>query len=390
MPRVGAVHLGPDDQHDRLQPQHLDLRQPHVADKDQFGPLVDPLRVERGRLRCAEHLPQLRVLFGRLGAHGLLEGDPRIRGGDDGFGALVLFGGHPSYVIRMLSRRRAPKRSAAHLSRAVPRRTATLQAPPPARPRRHVWRCAGFHQALRAGLAGTPEMHQTGRGQLVEGFKIALGDDYQPTLEELQILGAIADLESNYGRGWSGPMQGSNNWGAITCPGYDPDTGTCPAGCSPNKDSSPYSGEYVTCFRRWASPADGAAGLISFIYKWPEVQAAIKSGNIDEVSWTMRQRSYFLGFKTDPREAARDHAGALDKRVGEIVSAMGEEQKAWRKGEDWQPGDDAGSPGGAQGGASSTDLVAYTAAAGGLFYLWRTGALQPIFRSILRYLGRVW
>lgn len=233
-------------------------------------------------------------------------------------------------------------------------------------------------------------MHQTGRQQLLEGFAISQGADYQPSLEELQILGSIADLESNYGRGWSGPMTGSNNWGAITCPGYDQETGTCPAGCSPNKDSSPYSGEYVTCFRRYASPSDGAAGLISFIYKWPEVQAAIKTGNIDEVSWTMRQRSYFLGFKTDPREAARDHAKSLDMRVGEIVSALGEEQKAWRKGEDWQPGDDAGTPGGAQGGGGTSDLIAYSAAAAGTLYLWKSGLGRAILQTILRNLRRLW
>jgi len=187
-------------------------------------------------------------------------------------------------------------------------------------------------------LEGSPQLHQTGRQELIDGLKLVGGDSYEPSQEMLQTLGAISDLESSYGRGWSGPMVGSNNWGAITC-GKSPDeSGACPPGCSPNKDSSPYSGEYVTCFRRWDTPAEGAAGLIKLLSKWPEVIAAIESGNLDEVSWTMRQRNYYLGFKTDPREAAREHAGALEKRTKEIAEALGEPLVAYRKGEDWTPG----------------------------------------------------
>lgn len=216
-----------------------------------------------------------------------------------------------------------------------------------ARRRSTLQGCCVDEEAMFLGacghLEGSPQLHQTGREELREGLRIAAGDDYEPPLEMLQTLGAIADLESSYGRGWSGQMVGSNNWGAITCPGYNKETGTCPPGCSPNKDSSPYSGEYVTCFRRYASPADGAAGLITLLSKWPEVIAAIESGNLDEVSWTMRQRNYYLGFKSDPREAAREHAGALEERTKQIAEAMGEPLRAWRKGEDWTPGDGEGS-----------------------------------------------
>lgn len=187
----------------------------------------------------------------------------------------------------------------------------------------HVWGNLG-------NLEGTPEMHLTGRDQLRAGYLQARGEE--PSLAELQILGAIADLESNYGRGWSGPMSGSNNWGAITC-GKNPDeSGQCPPGCSPNKDSSPYSGEYVTCFRRWATPEEGAAGLVKLIYKWPEVVEAIQAGDIDETSWRMRQRSYYLGTDPDPRKAADKHASTVDARVEQIVEALGEPRVARRGG----------------------------------------------------------
>lgn len=190
----------------------------------------------------------------------------------------------------------------------------------------------GEHLAIGTlrGLEGTPEMHTTGRPQLRAGYLQAQGTEPSPA--ELQILGAIADLESNYGRGWSGPMVGSNNWGAITCGASPDESGACPPGCSPNKDSSPYSGEYVTCFRRWATPEEGAAGLVKLLYKWPEVVEAIQAGDIDEVSWRMRQRSYFLGTDPDPRKAAATHAGALDRKVGEIVEALGEPRAAFRGG----------------------------------------------------------
>lgn len=250
-----------------------------------------------------------------------------------------------------------------------------LPAAPVAPPGRHLFLMLG----AAVGLGDAADSHRRSRQELIDGFHIALGDDYTPTLEELQAFGAIGTLESSYGRGWSGPMSGSNNWGAITCGSKPDDSGQCPAGCSPNKDTSPYSGEYVTCFRRYGSPAEGAAGLISFIYKWPEVQEAIKSGNLDEVSWTMRQRSYFLGFKTDPREAARDHAAAIEKHAAAIAEANGEPVKAWRKGEDWTPGDDAETPGGGGdvlGGVVSDGTLETAAIFGGaLLLLWKTGVL---------------
>lgn len=190
-------------------------------------------------------------------------------------------------------------------------------------------------------LSSSDELHRTGRKELIEGAKLYYGSSYQPSLAFLQVVGAIADLESSYGRGWSGEMVGSNNWGAVTCPGYDASTGKCPSGCSPNGDSSPYTGKYVTCFRRYASPAEGAAGILKVIGKWPEVMAAIESGNLDEVSWTMRRRNYYLGFKKDPREASREHAASLETRVRKIAKALGEPVVAKRKGEDWKPGSES-------------------------------------------------
>lgn len=206
-------------------------------------------------------------------------------------------------------------------------------------------------------------MHVTGREQLRAGYVMQQGQE--PSLAELQILGAISDLESNYGRGWSGPMVGSNNWGAITC-GKNPDeSGACPPGCSPNKDSSPYSGEYVTCFRRWATPEEGAAGLVKLIYKWPEVVEAIQAGDIDATSLRMRQRSYYLGTDPDPRKAAATHAGALDKRVGEIIAALGEPRAAQRGGAPETPGSNlASSTGNAAKAALFVALLAVLYQAG--------------------------
>lgn len=179
-------------------------------------------------------------------------------------------------------------------------------------------------------LEGSPQLHAAGRSELIDGYLMERGSE--PSAAELQILGAISDLESSYGRGWSGPMTGSNNWGAITCGASPDESGACPPGCSPNKDSSPYSGEYVTCFRRWATPAEGAAGLIRLLAKWPEVWEAIQAGDIDATSLRMRQRNYYLGTDPDPLKAAATHAGALDKRVGEIVDALGEPRAAFRGG----------------------------------------------------------
>lgn len=232
---------------------------------------------------------------------------------------------------------------------------------------------SAIHRSGASGLLGAPfsppagllgavycyslsaAQQQTDRQAVREAYeKVFPG--VEPRLEELQIITAIGHLESQGGRGWSGAMVGSNNWGAVQAKCKPDDQGNCCPGSAPYGDSRPTPEgqiKYTWCYKTYPTPADGAADIIKTIYRWPNVVAGIKAGNLDEVSWQMRLNGYYEGFTTDKREAARTHAATLDCYVQKMAAALGEPVAAWRKGEDYVPGSDGGDSG--SGGSSSDD-----------------------------------
>lgn len=111
----------------------------------------------------------------------------------------------------------------------------------------------------------------------------------------LGIAQAIGLMEgAAYGK-W-GPNNASNNWGAITAPGYDKDTDSCPPGTFKHSDSSAEAGQYTTCFRLYSTSLEGATDLLRELYiRRPTVFAAAVEGDIRGVAQEMYATSYYMG-----------------------------------------------------------------------------------------------
>lgn len=176
------------------------------------------------------------------------------------------------------------------------------------------------------------ERHRWGRTILENAWQGVVGAP--PSLGALQIAGAVAELETNYGRGWKGPGAGSNNWGAIICT-KQPIAGEagCPAGCFPNLDSSPGKPAEMRCFRAYATPEEGAAHLIKLItVNRPGSLAAMSVGDIDAFSRDMHRTHYYEGTSLDPEVNIDRHASKVAAGVAAIAKALGEPQAAQRGG----------------------------------------------------------
>lgn len=171
---------------------------------------------------------------------------------------------------------------------------------------------------------------------------------YEPSLAEIQYLQAQGAWEGWYGRGWGrrvSPVSGretdmadSHNWGSVQCKSKPVD-GVCPEGCGFWFDSRPTAqGQkyYDWCYKKYPDDAHGAAGILEVLKHFPKVMDVLPGGNLDEIAWQMRLGGYYEGFTTDKRQAARDYAAGLQKMVDEISSAMGEEEEAYRMGEEGQ------------------------------------------------------
>lgn len=199
--------------------------------------------------------------------------------------------------------------------------------------------------ALGSTLGIAPAVHQSARQAVLDAWATVY-PDLPPMLEEIQFYQALGAHEGQYGRGWSDrvspvsglmtSMQSCNNWGAIQCTNCKPVGGQCCDGCGYWWDSRPTAAgqvQFEQCFKCYATPAEGAAGIMRFLQHYKGVLEVIPTGNLDEIAWQMRLGGYYQGFTTDKREAARQYAGALDKRAAEIAAALGEDQVARRKGE---------------------------------------------------------
>lgn len=123
---------------------------------------------------------------------------------------------------------------------------------------------------------------------------------------------AIGGLESNWGDGFPG----TNNWGAITAgSGWTGNT-------FEHEDSkwTPSGVEhYVTQFRAYQSPEDGATDLAHLLQsQYAKAVAAAESGNWPAVSRLLYKSGYYKGTKP-PEQAIADHY----KRLREFLLEQG-------------------------------------------------------------------
>ena len=146
--------------------------------------------------------------------------------------------------------------------------------------------------------------HAQARTYAIEGFKQTFGRE--PNLTEVQFAQAVGMLETYYGTTWKGDGVGSNNIGAIQ---------SSKPPCGPDsflyKDSYPTKSgqqvQYEVCFRKYATPADGWAGLMKELYqKRPAVLAAAGRGDLYGFAAAMYD-SHYYGAKGKTREARIDY-----------------------------------------------------------------------------------
>lgn len=158
---------------------------------------------------------------------------------------------------------------------------------------------------------------------LEEAFLAVMGREATPA--EMQYLQSVAVLETGYGNTWKRNMIGSNNWGAIHCPGNrqnDPN-------CVQYTDSHPDGTQFTVSFKKYDTPKEGAADLVRKIFKdRPKTAAALANGGtVMDASFAMRREKYYGGFcpKATAQygaQAARDSFGNPDKNKGTRACAQ--------------------------------------------------------------------
>jgi hypothetical protein len=187
--------------------------------------------------------------------------------------------------------------------------------------------------------------HKAARPIVREALIKLLGRE--PTPAELQYGPAIGWLETNYGRGWKGPMVGSNNWGAVQCAKGS----TLP--CISYEDSRADGTKYTVSFRKYDSPVDGAADMLRHVFKLRPITAGALTSSrptVFRASYAMRREKYYEGFcpkatkqfgsaavraslanpdKDDAtracaREATTAHAERADSIIAQIAGSLGE------------------------------------------------------------------
>lgn len=120
----------------------------------------------------------------------------------------------------------------------------------------------------------------------------------EPSVAELQFVGAIGMNEGRYGSAWNN----ANNWGAIHCNTHESHgepigtvlgNGHCVV-AQESKDGNVKKTGYLQPMRIYASPAEGAGALIRLLtVKRPKVWEAMKAGDGRGAVYAMHDSSYF-------------------------------------------------------------------------------------------------
>jgi hypothetical protein len=190
-------------------------------------------------------------------------------------------------------------------------------------------------------------------------------------LAELQIVQAMAHLESTYGLSpYTNQLTGEkavlNNWGAVQA-GKAP----CDPATAFEVTDTGAGGKYNACYKRYATPEDGAVDFLRHLtIKRPTSWARAKEGDIDGYSvqmhsWTppleqlgaghagkVQNKDPITGtlgyFEQPPLAGKNSRAKGLEERIWAIAAALGESIAAQRGGPMPEPApsdsDDAPTP----------------------------------------------
>lgn len=130
---------------------------------------------------------------------------------------------------------------------------------------------------------------------------------------ERQYTIAVARGEGRYGKGWGSDPErgaGSNNWGAVQ--------GTGDAGAFQHIDHHADGTQYTTNFKKYSTPEAGFLDMARILLK-PNVQAALKKGNLHDAVYAQHSNRYF--------ELAPDkYLSAVVQNYNQLTANLG-----WRK-----------------------------------------------------------
>lgn len=235
---------------------------------------------------------------------------------------------------------------------------------------------------------GTGSIHEWARGVIQAAFPKVMGR--APTESEIQAVQAIAHLESSYGRGWKGKAKGSNNWGAIQC-------GSCKKNgrCDPNtsfehRDSTPQPDGtnkwYVTCFKKYPTPEEGAADLIKTLFRSKRkavkgsdkemtrgelLSDAAARGDLRGFSEAMYDTVYYEGTGKDKATRVQRHMGAMQRALESMTKGTGREIAMIDGGNNQAPG------------LGSTDIIDGGDARELFNFLYASGPIEKMVRRAI-------
>jgi hypothetical protein len=195
-----------------------------------------------------------------------------------------------------------------------------------------------YKEATRA------ETHKWASSIVNKAFQQVMGR--LPTTAEKQIVMAVSDLESSYGRGWKNNGKKSHNWGAIQ-------TRSKSSPSFSYQDSS-VQGKYQTKFKSYPDDVSGAADVVIKLFKDTRkqqmldpnrdyrtfggsipgpgrgelVEQAAQTGDTTAFSKAMFYTTYYEGFAKDWVDRIKDHAKGIQTRINNISSSLGE-SPAW-------------------------------------------------------------
>lgn len=148
----------------------------------------------------------------------------------------------------------------------------------------------------------------------------------EATQPELQCLQAVAKLESSYGDGWKPPGNGSNNYGAIQAGSSWSGATFQYTDTSPQPDGSNKS--YVTKFRKYPTPIDGAIDLVKVVYqnRGRDKLALVPAGKGDTLGFSrgLHASGYYEGFGKTVDDRIANHHKAVANAIYEMADALHE------------------------------------------------------------------
>lgn len=174
--------------------------------------------------------------------------------------------------------------------------------------------------------------HAGMRALLKAAFELVM--KREPNLSEVQCLQAIAWLESAYGRGWKPAGYGSFNLGAIQAGATWRGATFEYTDTKPNADGT--STPYVTKFRKYGSPQEGAEDLVKVVYinhnRGAKVLPRATAGDTFGFSAGLYDTVYYEGFGKDgpdPGDSPREerivnHHRQVERAIRDQARALGE------------------------------------------------------------------